>query len=311
MDGRSGAAGAAEGRRAARTGESAALERHRRRRGRDAGRCAMSEVIPVSVEWLALREQADARSRSEELAQIGAELLRAGPVVVHDLGSGTGSMMRWLRAAAARPADMGAARLERRSPAQGRVGCRSRCDRGGRGGAHECGARRASPQAGRRRRLADHGLGAAGRADPSGDRRDRARLRRGGRADAVQPQRHRSSAPRSSARGRSGARVCLQRPPAPRHGPAAPSRTGCRRHRRRPVPVRRMVGAARRFSVAARRVRRHPPRPMARRAGSAAAVEERPALGDWASGYLRDRFAQVADGGLRVVVEHRDLLAWP
>ncbi len=55
----------------------------------------MSQVIPVSVEWLGLREEADAPARSEELARRAARLARQ-PVVVHDLGSGTGSMMRWL-----------------------------------------------------------------------------------------------------------------------------------------------------------------------------------------------------------------------
>ena len=55
----------------------------------------MSEVIPVSALWLALREAADARSRSVALARTAAAMTRA-PLVVHDLGSGTGSMMRWL-----------------------------------------------------------------------------------------------------------------------------------------------------------------------------------------------------------------------
>ena len=55
----------------------------------------MSDVILVSAEWLTLREQADARSRSRRLAYAAARLVE-GPVVVHDLGSGTGSMMRWL-----------------------------------------------------------------------------------------------------------------------------------------------------------------------------------------------------------------------
>jgi hypothetical protein len=56
----------------------------------------MSELIAVSSEWLALREQEDARARSRELALAASGLLGAGAVVVHDLGSGTGSMMRWL-----------------------------------------------------------------------------------------------------------------------------------------------------------------------------------------------------------------------
>ncbi|MFH8251864.1 SAM-dependent methyltransferase [Microbacterium sp. B2969] len=55
----------------------------------------MTDVILVSAEWLTLRETADARSRSRRLAHAAARILRE-PVVVHDLGSGTGSMMRWL-----------------------------------------------------------------------------------------------------------------------------------------------------------------------------------------------------------------------
>ena len=51
----------------------------------------------VTPEWLALREPADAASRATDLV----ETLRLGlddvrPIVVHDLGCGTGSMARWL-----------------------------------------------------------------------------------------------------------------------------------------------------------------------------------------------------------------------
>ncbi|WP_448809716.1 SAM-dependent methyltransferase [Agromyces bauzanensis] len=56
----------------------------------------MSEIIEVSSDWLALREQEDARGRSRRLARAAARMLPPGPVVIHDLGSGTGSMMRWL-----------------------------------------------------------------------------------------------------------------------------------------------------------------------------------------------------------------------
>jgi len=56
----------------------------------------MNEIIEVSSDWLRLREPEDARSRSRELALAASGLLRPGPVEVHDLGSGTGSMMRWL-----------------------------------------------------------------------------------------------------------------------------------------------------------------------------------------------------------------------
>ena len=55
----------------------------------------MTDVILVSAEWLTLRERTDARSRSRRLAEAAARLVD-GPLIVHDLGSGTGSMMRWL-----------------------------------------------------------------------------------------------------------------------------------------------------------------------------------------------------------------------
>lgn len=55
----------------------------------------MSGVIPVSAEWLTLREHADAHSRSRALAR-DAGRMASVPIVVHDLGSGTGAMMRWL-----------------------------------------------------------------------------------------------------------------------------------------------------------------------------------------------------------------------
>ncbi|MCS5720201.1 SAM-dependent methyltransferase [Herbiconiux sp. CPCC 205763] len=56
----------------------------------------MNEIIEVSSDWLALREGEDARARSRELALAAAGALGRGATVVHDLGSGTGSMMRWL-----------------------------------------------------------------------------------------------------------------------------------------------------------------------------------------------------------------------
>ncbi|WP_243074440.1 SAM-dependent methyltransferase [Microbacterium sp. SS28] len=55
----------------------------------------MTDIALVAADWLTLREAADARSRSRRLALAAARLVRE-PVVVHDLGSGTGSMMRWL-----------------------------------------------------------------------------------------------------------------------------------------------------------------------------------------------------------------------
>ena len=47
--------------------------------------------------WLALREPADAAARAPDLANLlGRRLAGARPVVIHDLGAGTGSMSRWL-----------------------------------------------------------------------------------------------------------------------------------------------------------------------------------------------------------------------
>jgi hypothetical protein len=48
------------------------------------------------VEWLELREPADAAARSEELAERLARHLPPGPLVIHDLGGGSGAMGRWL-----------------------------------------------------------------------------------------------------------------------------------------------------------------------------------------------------------------------
>lgn len=45
------------------------------------------------ADWLALREPADADARSVELVE---RLTLRPPLVIHDLGSGTGSMVRWL-----------------------------------------------------------------------------------------------------------------------------------------------------------------------------------------------------------------------
>ncbi|MEJ8281918.1 SAM-dependent methyltransferase [Pseudonocardia spirodelae] len=47
-------------------------------------------------EWLALREPADAAARSAALADAVAAVLSPGPLLVRDLGCGTGSMGRWL-----------------------------------------------------------------------------------------------------------------------------------------------------------------------------------------------------------------------
>jgi len=53
-------------------------------------------AVRVSPQWLALREPADAAARSAELAARLARRVCGGPLVIHDLGGGSGAMGRWL-----------------------------------------------------------------------------------------------------------------------------------------------------------------------------------------------------------------------
>ena len=55
-----------------------------------------SEPVRAGSGWLQLREPVDARARSGELVDILRSHLPTGPLEVHDLGGGTGSMARWL-----------------------------------------------------------------------------------------------------------------------------------------------------------------------------------------------------------------------
>ncbi len=53
--------------------------------------------VVVSPSWLALREEADVRARSQELVEVVRQRLPPGErAVIQDLGCGTGSMGRWL-----------------------------------------------------------------------------------------------------------------------------------------------------------------------------------------------------------------------
>ncbi|MCZ7423188.1 class I SAM-dependent methyltransferase [Verrucosispora sp. WMMA2121] len=55
------------------------------------------DLPPDFAKWLALREPADVAARSTELVDtLRAALPGHGPLVVHDLGAGTGSLGRWL-----------------------------------------------------------------------------------------------------------------------------------------------------------------------------------------------------------------------
>jgi len=56
-----------------------------------------TEPVRASARWLTLREPADAAARSVELVEALRPHLPDGrDLVVHDLGSGSGSMARWL-----------------------------------------------------------------------------------------------------------------------------------------------------------------------------------------------------------------------
>ncbi len=60
----------------------------------------MTAISTATAGWLALRAPADDRARSADLAHELARLLAPGaesaPLILHDLGAGTGSMTRWL-----------------------------------------------------------------------------------------------------------------------------------------------------------------------------------------------------------------------
>jgi len=60
----------------------------------------MTSISTATPGWLALRAPADDAARSPELARDLARMLPPGsassPLVLHDLGAGTGSMTRWL-----------------------------------------------------------------------------------------------------------------------------------------------------------------------------------------------------------------------
>lgn len=56
----------------------------------------MSAISTTTPSWLTLRAAADDASRSTALAARLARLLPSGPILLHDLGAGTGGMARWI-----------------------------------------------------------------------------------------------------------------------------------------------------------------------------------------------------------------------
>ena len=56
----------------------------------------ITEPVRVSADWLSLREPADAAARATAVVAEIASFLPLGAVTIHDLGSGSGAMGRWL-----------------------------------------------------------------------------------------------------------------------------------------------------------------------------------------------------------------------
>lgn len=264
----------------------------------------MSVVIPVSADWLTLREGADAAARSRPLAARAAGLLSA-PVTVHDLGSGTGSMMRWLSPILPAPQmwvlhDWNAALLEHAARARPpgtrvrtRVGALSELDA---------------------RDLAGGSLVATSALLD---------VLTASELEAVVAACIEARIPALFALSVTG-RVSLD--------PLDPGdrvfESAFNDHQRRVAEDRRLLGpdavdlATGLFRSAGWSVQldESPWRLADSDRGLvvewldgwlAAAADERPALREWAEEYARTRRAQIAHGVLRVEVAHRDLLAWP
>ncbi len=268
----------------------------------------MSDVIPVSVEWLSLREEADARSRSRALARRAARMTPA-PVVVHDLGSGTGSMMRWLAPLLPGPQtwvlhDWNHALLDhavqRASDSTG----------------HPTAVHTSVRDVGQ---LRDGDLAGASLITMS------ALLDVLTRAEA-------EAVVRACVAARAPALFSLTVTGRVEFEPVDPGdrvfESAFNDHQRRTTAGRGLLGpdavatASELFRAAGWSVRvdESPWRldGSERRLVSewlegwvSAAVEERPALEEWADEWVRRREAQLTDGTLRVVVHHQDLLAWP
>lgn len=267
----------------------------------------MSDVIPVSVEWLTLREDADAGARSRQLAGRAARMTRP-PTVVHDLGSGTGSMMRWLAPMLPGPQtwvlhDWNSALLDHAAE----------------------------------RALDSAGHGAAVRTSL----KDVAHLHEGDLEGATLVTMSALLDVLSLAETEAIVRACVAAGvPAlftlsvtgeVRLDPVNPGdrvfESAFNDHQRRTVDGRRLLGpdavtvVIELFRAAGWAVRAADSHWRLDAADQglmrewlegwlAAAVEERPALEEWAEEYQQTRLAQLEAGTLRVVVEHLDVLAW-
>ena len=269
----------------------------------------MSNVIPVSVEWLTLREDADARSRSQALAARAAQGMRP-PLVIHDLGSGTGSMMHWL--APLLPAPQTWVLHDWNPELLGHASERAAADATGTQVAVTTSVKDVA-------HLHDGDLAGASLITMSAllDVLTREEIEAVVRACVT------AGAPVLFTLSVTG-RVSLD--------PVDPGdrvfESAFNDHQRRVADGRRLLGpdaaataiglfASAGWSV---EVAETPwrldaaDRPLVDEwldGWVGAAVEERPALAEWADEYQRTRTTQLADGTLSVIVDHRDLLAWP
>ncbi|SFS14668.1 hypothetical protein SAMN04487846_2966 [Microbacterium sp. cf046] len=268
----------------------------------------MSDVIPISVEWLSLREDADARSRSRPLARKAARMTRV-PVVVHDLGSGTGSMMRWLAPLLPGPQtwvlhDWNDVLLDR--------------------AAHGASDSTGHPPV-IRTRVRD--VGELSDADLVG-----ASLVTMSALLDVLTREEAETIVRACVAAGAPALVALSVTGRVEIEPFDPGdrvfESAFNDHQRRTTAGRALLGpdaaatVTELFTAAGWRVRADDSPWRLDSSETAlvrewlegwvgAAVEERPTLEEWAEEYLRTRGAQLAAGALRVTVHHLDLLAWP
>ncbi|GAB3386805.1 trans-aconitate methyltransferase [Humibacter soli] len=271
----------------------------------------MTDVIQTSTEWLALREPEDARARSVELATAAASLVSDGPLLVHDLGSGTGSMMRWLAPRLPGPQtwvlhDWNADLVQR----AGEDGIPSDAD---------------GQPVSVRTWVRELGLV---RAD---DLRGASLVTASALLDVLSSEEVHAIAAACVA---TGVPVLLSLSVTgevrldPRHPLDETFQAAFNAHQRRSADGRRLLGphavavARGLFLEAGWHVRptetpwrlgQHEPQLLAEwfEGWVDAALEQNPELGREASGYLDLRRAQLRDGTLSAVVRHRDLLAWP
>ena len=262
------------------------------------------------ADWLALREPADAAARAGDLADLLHHRLRGrARLVIHDLGSGTGSMARWLAPRLPGPQHWV---LYDRDP--------ELLARAAAGLPHTAGD--GSPVSGETRQADITALGDLGPAGAGADLVTASAvldMLTAAEVDRVVA----TCAPYPSLLALSVVGRVALTPPTPRDAEVAAAFNA---HQRRTAGGRTLLGpdaaaaavaafGRRSIPVAARDTPWHlgPDRPELLaawlRGWLAAAAEQRPDLA--LDGYARTRLAQAASGLLRAVVHHRDILANP